>query len=251
MRRGDAMKTKLTLAALLLSAAGSVAPASAAERARIFLNGAFDTGSLDFAQSRTFKEFAEEGKIDTAYSAGTGIGFEVGLHWRFNRRLGVMASVATVGRDGSASVSASLPHPLYLAKPRQATATQEGLSYRETTIHVDFVYAIPSGKSLEFLLFAGPSFVGAKSDLVTQLNYRQSYPYDEVSVTGVALGEASDNVVGFNIGGGLDYRLGKRFGLGAQVRFTTASVKLVPPAAPTISIDAGGFQAAVGVRIFF
>ena len=244
------MKTRLTLAVLVLSV-GSVASVGAGDRVRLVLNAAFDSGSLDYAQSRTFKEFAEEGTIDTKYSAGSGKGFDLGLHWRFTGHLGVMASVAAVSRNGTASVTASLPHPLYLNQPRQATATKDGLSYRETAIHVDFVYTIPSGKSLELFLFAGPSFVDVKSDLVTQLNYNQSYPYDEVTVTGVDLSEASNSVVGFNVGGGLDYRIGKSFGLGAQVRFTTAKVKLAPPEGSSISIDAGGFQAAAGLRFFF
>ena len=34
-------------------------------------------------------------------------------------------------------------------------------------------------------------------------------------------------------------------------RFTTASAKLVPAEGPTIDIDAGGFQVAVGVRVSF
>ena len=250
MRRGNAMKTTLPLAVLVLSV-GSVAPTLGAERARIFLNGAFDFGSIDFSQSRTFKEFAEEGKVSTEYSANTGKGFELGLHFRFKGRLGAMASVSSVGRDATASVTASLPHPLYLARPRQATTTKEGLSYHETAVHVDFVYAIPAAKSLELFLFAGPSFVDVKSDLVTRLNYHQAYPYDEVSVTGVDVAEASDSGFGFNLGGGLDYRFGKRFGLGAQVRFTTASAKLAPAEGPAIAIDAGGFQAAVGLRLFF
>ena len=83
MRRGDAMKTRLALAVLVLSV-GSVASVGAGDRVRLVLNGAFDSGSLDYAQSRTFKEFAEDGTIDTKYSAGTGKGFDLGLHWRFN-----------------------------------------------------------------------------------------------------------------------------------------------------------------------
>ena len=248
MRRGDAMKARLTLVVLALSV-GSLA--RGAERGRIFLNGTIAFGSIDFAQTRTFKEFAEEGKVASQYSTGSGTGFELGLHWRFKGRLGAMASVSRVGRDGTASVSASLPHPLYLDRPRQATTTKEGLSYRETTVHLDFVYAIPSGKRLELFLFAGPSFVDVKTDLVTKLNYRQAYPYDEVSVSGVDLAEVGDSGFGFNLGGGLDYRFGKRFGLGAQVRFTTASAKLAPPQGPTVDIDAGGFQAAMGLRVSF
>ncbi|HVQ29780.1 MAG TPA: outer membrane beta-barrel protein [Vicinamibacteria bacterium] len=253
MSRENAMKTKLALALLILSTVGPVASVTAAEHARIFLNGAFDVGSKDFSQTRTFKEFAEDGTIESQYSVGSGVGFELGFHWRFKGRFGAMASVSSAGRDATVDVTASIPHPLYLEKPRSASTSQEGLSYHETIVHVDFVYAIPSGKSLEILLFAGPSFADVKADVVTKLNYSQKYPYDEVTVTSLSSSRLSDSGVGFNIGAGLDYRLGKsrRFGLGAQARFTTGSANLVPAEGPTIDIDAGGFQAAAGVRIFF
>lgn len=251
MRRGNAMTTRISLAGLVLSAAGFVAPATGADRARIFLNGAFDVGSVDYSQSRTFKEFAEDAKLDTQYSAGSGKGVELGFHYRIKGRIGAMASVSFMSRDASASVSASLPHPLYLNQPRQASTTKDGLSYGETTVHVDFVYAIPAGKSLEFFLFAGPSYASVKADVVTRLNYQQSYPFDTVTVAGVDQSEVSDSAFGFNVGGGADYRLGKRFALGAQARFTSASAKLAPAEGPTIDIDAGGFQVAVGVRVSF
>jgi len=264
MNRGNAMKnSKIALAVLLATVlweapvaaddpvATPAPPAATADRARIFLNGAFDFGSLAYSQTRTFKEFAENTKVDSQYSAGTGVGFELGLHWRFKGRLGAMASVTGSGRDAKASVTASIPHPLYLNQPRTATASQDNLSYHETTVHLDFVYAIPSGKKLELLLFAGPSYVDAKTDLITQLNYKQSYPYDEVTVTSLSQAKVGDSGFGFNIGGGLDYRLSPRFGLGAQVRFTAVSTTLAPPEGPTIDIDAGGFQAAFGVRVFF
>ena len=245
------MTTRISLAVLALSAAGFVAPARGADRARIFLNGAFDVGSIDYSQSRTFEEFAEDARLDTQYSAGSGKSVELGLHYRIKGRIGAMASVSFMSRDATASVSASLPHPLYLDRPRQASTTKDGLSYGATAIHVDFVYAIPAGKSLELFLFAGPSFASVSADVVTRLSYQQSYPFDEVSVTGVDQSEISDGAFGFNIGGGADYRLGKRFALGAQARFITASAKLVPAEGPTIDIDGGGFQVAVGVRVSF
>jgi len=256
------MKKTIILALLALPGVGSAAgvagadvpakPAAATARARIFLNGASTPGSIDFAQSRTFRQYAEDGRIDTQYSADGGLGFELGFHYRFKRRLGAMLSVATARRDGALSYSTTVPHPLYLDRARQVSGTQEGLSYSETAVHLDFVYSVQSG-SLEVLFFAGPSLVDVKTDVISKLDYRDVYPYDEVSVTAVKMTEVGDSGVGFNLGAGLDYRFGKskRFGFGAQLRYTTASATLAPPEGPAIDVDTGGFQAAVGVRLFF
>lgn len=256
------MKKAIILAVLALSGLGSAAavvaadvsakPAAATGRARIFLNGASTPGSIDFAQTRTFRQYAEDGRVDTQYSADGGLGFELGFHYRFKRRLGAMLSVATASRDGALSYSATVPHPLYLDRARQVSGTQQGLSYSETAVHLDFVYSVQSG-SLEVLFFAGPSLVSVKTDLVSRLDYHDVYPYDEVSVSAVNLAEVSDSGFGFSLGAGLDYRFGKskRFGIGAQLRYTTATATLAPAEGPTIDVDAGAFRASAGVRLFF
>jgi opacity protein-like surface antigen len=227
-------------------------PAVPNARVRLFVNGASTPGSIDFAQSRTFRQYAEDGQASSQYSAGSGLGFEAGVHYRFKPRLGAMLSVATASRDGALSYSATVPHPLYLDRARTVSGTQEGLSLGETTIHLDFVYQIESG-AFEILFFAGPSRVALKTDVLSRLDYEDAYPYDEVSVSGVSLTEVSDSAFGVSFGAGLDYRFGKsrKFGIGAQVRYTTASATVAPPEGPTIDVATGGFQAAVGVRLSF
>jgi opacity protein-like surface antigen len=244
------MRTTAPLAAVAFGVLACAAPAVADDRVRLFLNGAFNPGSLDFAQVRTFTEFSEQGRIDSRYTAGKGLGAELGVHWTFSGHLGVAASVSFSSRDDAASLSAVFPHPLYLDRDRQASGTRDSLAYRETAGHLDLAYAHRSG-SLQVSLFAGPSLVGVKADFVTGVPYTQAYPYDEVTVSGVDVGKSSDSAFGFNLGGGLDYRLSPRFGLGAQVRFTRATAKVAPAGGPTIEIDAGGFQAGLGVRVFF
>lgn len=227
-------------------------PAGPTARMRLFLNGTFTPGSVDFAQSRTFRQYAEDGQVDSQYSAGSGPGFEAGLHYRFKPRLGAMLSVATASRDGVLSYSATVPHPLYLDRDRTVAGTQEGLSHRETAIHLDFVYQVQSG-GFEILLFAGPSRVELKTDVLSRLDYKDTYPYDEVSVSGVSLTEVSASSFGVNVGAGLDYGFGKsrRFGIGAQVRYTAASASVTPPEGPAIDVTTGGFQAAAGLRLSF
>jgi opacity protein-like surface antigen len=244
------MRATSLLAALALGAFASAPLLAADDHFRLFLNGSFTPGSLDFSQVRTFTQFAEEGRIESRYSADKGWGGELGVQWTFGAHLGVAASVSFLSRDDGASFSAAFPHPLYLDHDRTASGTSGGHSYHETAGHLDLAYTHRSG-SWQVSLFAGPTLVDVKADLVTDVPYTQSYPYDQVTVTGVNVGESSDTAFGVNLGGGLDYRLSPRFGLGAQVRYTHATAKVAPAGGPTVEIDAGGFQVAAGVRVFF
>jgi opacity protein-like surface antigen len=245
------MRTTVTLAAAVLAAVGFALPAAGDDdRVRVFVNGAFTPGSLDYSQVRTFTQFAEEGRIESTYSADKGIGGELGFQWTFHGHLGLVASVGFQSRDASAAFSAAFPHPLYLDHDRTASGTRDSLSYKETAGHLDLGYTTRSG-GWQISLFAGPSLVNAKSDFVTDVPYTQSYPFDEVTVSGVTLGKSSDTAFGFNLGGSLDYRLSPKFGLGVQARYTHATAQVAPAGGPTIDIDAGGFQVAVGFRLFF
>ena len=79
-----------------------------------------------------------------------------------------MASVSLISRDATASFYASLPHPLYLDRPRQASTTKDRLSYGATAIHVDFVYAHPGREEPRALPVPGPSFASVSADVVTR-----------------------------------------------------------------------------------
>lgn len=242
----DAVKTSLLV--LALAVAGT--PAGAAERVRILAGAAFDVSSIGFSQSRDFQQYAETGHLESQYSAKSGVGGELGLHFRFAKHFGVMLSGSSVSRDSSVSVSASVPHPFFLNQPRSASGEKSGLGYKETAVRLDLVYAFRSGP-VEIFLFAGPALVKVEADLVSNVAYHDVYPYDEVSISTINVAKVSDNPVGFSGGGGLDWRISTHFGLGAAGRFTSATAKLAPSDGPTIDVDAGGFQATAGIRVFF
>jgi opacity protein-like surface antigen len=246
MKRNEVLKTALALLALAMPGA----PALAAERVRVLAGVAFDVSSIDFSQSSDFQQYAETGHLESQYTTKSGVGGELGVHFRFTKHLGAMLSGSSVSRDSSVSVSATVPHPFFLNQPRSATGDKTGLKYKETTARLDLVYAFRSGP-VEIFLFAGPALVKVETDLVSNVTYRDVYPYDEVAVSTIDVAKVSDNPVGFSGGGGLDWRISDRFGLGAAGRFTSANAKLAPPDGPTIDVDAGGFQATVGIRVFF
>lgn len=232
------------LTAVLLTAASA-----GAGEARVFLSGLYNLSSLKYSDSRTFTEFTEPGALDTAYEAKAGPGFEAGLQYNFIKRLGLAASFTSVARDASGSYAASLPHPLYLDRPRKVSGEVSGLDYRETAVHADVVVSGRSG-SLRFGAFAGPSFFNVKADVLERIQYDQTYPYDTVQVTGTPLLKAEDRPTGWNAGASLDYGLGSHFGLGIQGRWSAAKAELAA-GQTRVKVDAGGLDLAFGVRIYF
>jgi hypothetical protein len=236
------LATALTVLLLPAASAG-------AGEARIFLNGLYNVSSLKYSDSRTFTEFTEQGTLDTQYEAKSAFGFEGGLQYNFIKHLGLAASFASVTRDASGSYSASLPHPLYLDRPRSASGEAASLEYKETVVHSDVVVGGRSG-SLRFGVFAGASFFNVKADVLERIQYDHTYPYDTVQVTGTPVQKAEDSPIGWNAGASFDYALGARFGLGVQGRFSRAKAELATGQG-TVKVDVGGLDVAFGVRIYF
>lgn len=240
--------------AKLASAAALVLISSASARAgefRVFVNGLYNVSSVDYSSSRTFTEFTEQGSLSASYEAKAGPGFEGGLQYGFTPKLGAAVSFASLSRDASASFTASLPHPLYLNRPRQAEGdTSSSLEFKETALHVDLVVGGRSG-SLRYAAFAGPSFFQVKADILDRIQYDHTYPYDTVRVTGTPVLQADDSPIGFNIGGSADYMLGSRAAVGVQARFSKASAELAAGESGKVKVDAGGLDIAVGIRIYF
>jgi hypothetical protein len=226
----------------------AVVPGTAARRFTLVLNGLFLPTKLTFSETRSFTEFAESGEVATDYSAKAGPGGEVGLRYLFTERLGVLASVTLASRSGAADFSARLPHPLYLGRHRQADGSADGLSYSESTGHLDLVVAGDRG-SIGYSLFAGASFFQVKADLLESVGYSHAYPFDSVTVGSLPTSSSSASAVGFNVGGDLVYRLNERFGVAIQARFSRAKVELAPDAENAFTVDAGGVQVAGGIRV--
>jgi opacity protein-like surface antigen len=230
--------------------ADSPAPAAAPGRFRLSLQGGFVAGSPSFSGTRTFTEFAEQGRIESQYNGDPGPGFEASLAWKFTRRLGVCAAASFDRRKEAGSFAATLPHPLYFGVPRRATGDFRGGSQRETAVHLDLAFLGGSGR-LQWSAFAGPSLIGVKVDLMQQVSYTQAYPFDTVTVTGTPFASTSGNAIGFNVGAGLDWQVARHAAVGSQVRFSRATASLKPTADDRVDVDGGGAHLTAGLRLDF
>jgi opacity protein-like surface antigen len=227
--------------------------ASGGERTRfVFLiNAGVLPAKLEFSESRTFTEFAEEGSLDTDYSFDLGFGGEVGLRYFFTEHVGAEAVFSYSTRNGSADFTGEFPHPLFLGRPRVATGTVDDLKHEESAVHVNVVYGGASGK-LGYALFGGASFFfQVKPSLVGQPEYTHSFPFDSITITEVPVLSESESQVGFNVGGELEYRFSEKVGAALAVRYSRASVEFAVDETNTVKLDAGGAFVALGLRVRF
>ena len=248
--------TRTLVAAVVLAVscasarADSPAPADAPGPFRFSVHGGFVPGSPRFSGTRTFTEFAEQGRIESQYKEDPGPGFEASLAWKFGRRLGVSAAVSFDRRREAGSFAATLPHPLYFGVPRRTAGDFRGGTQRETAVHLDLAY-LGGSRRLQWLAFAGPSLIGVKADLVQRVEYTQAYPYDTVTVTGTSFERKSGQAVGFNLGAGLDWQVARHTAIGTQVRFSRATASLKPTADDRVDVHGGGAHLTAGLRLDF
>jgi hypothetical protein len=244
---------KRTFLAATLAAVAFCPAASAADRIRVIANGIYNTAKPDLSDAREFDYFAETARITTNLSAEGGFGPDVAFQVSLYKGLGVLVGYSMTSRSESGTFDARFPHPLFLNRPRSLSGEFSGFDYQEKAVHLDVAYVFGQG-ALEWVLFGGASFFSVEADLVDQVVVSQSYPYDEIALGSVQATTVKESPVGFNIGGRLDYRLGKsrRFGIGALVRYSTAAVTLrAASEASEVSFDAGGFEVGAGIRIYF
>jgi opacity protein-like surface antigen len=226
---------------------------SDAERTRfVFLvNAGVLPAKLEFSESRTFTEFAEEGSLEVDSSYDLGFGGEIGLRFFFLEHVGAEAVFSYTRRNGSAEFTGEFPHPLFLARPRVVTGTVEDLEHEEATVHLNVVYGGESGK-LGYALFGGASFFfQVKPSLIGQPEYTHAFPFDSITITDVPVLSESETKLGFDLGGELEYRFSEKVGAALAVRYSRASVEFAVDEANSVKLDAGGAFVALGVRVRF
>jgi hypothetical protein len=237
-------------------AAGKPAPKPKAlpeTRVRLVLNFAVAPSTVSYGDLRTPTEYAETSQIRTSYEGAAGLGADVALQLSLWRGLGILAGYSHTTRDATGTVDVTRPHPLYLNRPRTASAEITGGSYSEGAIDLDLAYARSAGH-LDWALFAGVTLFQVDADLLDVPTYNEVYPYDQLTISSTPSVGVQESATGWNAGGRLDYRFGKSktFGVGVELRYSSASVELTASQAATpATIDTGGLTVGAGVRLYF
>ncbi|MEO5820625.1 MAG: hypothetical protein ABIT71_08970 [Vicinamibacteraceae bacterium] len=215
------------------------------ERVIVSINASYLTASRTFDDTRTFDLNAETARFSSDYAVEPSVGVDAGVFVRVWK--GLAAGIAFTSHSDSRDIEieASLPHPLKFSSARTITGTAGG-DHEETAAHLQIAYILPVGKKMTAVVFGGPSFFTVKQSVVTAVQWREDYPYDEATFTGATVESEEESKTGFNVGVDVGYYFTKNVGVGGIVRFTSAKT-----AFSLGDVDAGGALVGGGLRLKF
>ncbi|MBK5298449.1 MAG: outer membrane beta-barrel protein [Vicinamibacteria bacterium] len=225
----------------------AASPASAQSgRATASINFGAQGSSGDFTQRLTPTIYDEAAAIDIAQNYESGPLFDIGGGFLLFGNIGVGVSYSRTAGDGVASVAAQIPDPLFYDRPRGASASVDALKHTENAVHLQVFYRFAASPKLDISVGVGPTFFSVKQDLVDSVTVAEPTP----TITPV-VATLSDSPVGVNLGADVTYMVTKSIGAGVLLRYATGSADFATASGTSISLDAGGFQFAVGLRVRF
>ena len=226
-------------------------PASAPVRGSFFGGALLQSTSQSFTDQRSFTYNRETASLTGAYTVDDGYGFDAGLFVRAWRMLGFGASATRVARSGTAHVEARYPHPFFFGRDRTATLDLEGQDRTELGMHVSAAIVPPAWRSVDVVLFGGPSVFSVQQDVSGDLVVTDEYPYDSITLAAGAATRVKKTVVGFHAGGGITWYVTRHLGLGGLVRYASGSTGVTIGSGSAFDLKAGGVQAGLGLRVRF
>ena len=216
----------------------------------VTINGLYQPGKETIEQTATFDVYDETATTTASQDVKNGGGmFDIGGGYRTNK-YGIGIAYTQFKSTNSASISGSIPHPIFFDRPRTVSSTLEGLEHTEHVVHVQAYYFVPVARKMDVAVFIGPSFFSVRQDYVTGLNaFTESSNFATVTIP-TGRGTAKDSPVGFNIGGELTYLVTPNVAGAFLLRFSRASADLDFDGA-THSMSVGNVQVGGGVRLRF
>ena len=219
-------------------------------RGFISINGGYQGTTTEFGDTYNFTRNQETGTTRLTYPVDAGPTFDIGGGVKLWRHMGVGVAVSRFTRGGIVSATAAIPHPFFLQQHRDVEG-ESNAGHEETGIHLQAQYALPLSGRLQVTLMGGPSVLQVNQTMVVDVNYTEEYPYDTATFAGVEAARKKGSKTGFNLGADVRWMLTRTVGLGALVRFTRATIDLEAAQDRTVSVEAGGTQVGVGLRVAF
>jgi hypothetical protein len=215
------------------------------------INRVFNTTSNDFRETVRFRESAEEGQFETAYSLESLKGFSGGGGVMLSPTFGIGGSVERSTAATPVAFSATIPHPFFFARPRNINADISGMTREELALHAELRAAWPVHPRVQLALVGGPSLFRVRQRIVSDFTYAQEYPYDAAQFATSETLTATKTRIGFNIGGDAAFFFTRQIGIGAKVMLSRATLHLPIDEDREAEVEAGGLITGVGLRLRF
>jgi len=247
------------VAALGVFTCGSLAVPDAAaqlqaweDRAYVNMNFVYQPTGLTLQESLGATIYSEAATYGVTHSSSGGGLFDIGGGVRVWRNLAAGLAVTSLSTRSGATVSAAVPHPLFYNRKRLADFADTNLQHKQLGVHLHAVWVVPVNEKIDVAVSGGPSFFTVTQSLVSSVTIAAEIgaPYNVVEVASIATDKVSKNAFGVNVGVDMSYKVTEHLGGGIFVRYGGGSVN-IPTSGGEQSIDVGGVQTGIGLRIRF
>jgi hypothetical protein len=242
------------LAATLIAGLFCSAPAAGQERLRIAADVSQQASTTTVSQAQTFDRYFEQGTFTFERPIPQSVAYGGGAMVRVWRALYAGGAVSVFTQTDVGSLTARVPHPLQFNKLRTITGDVADARRSEIGQHIMVGWAIPASRGLDFLVSAGPSIITAEQLFVTRLDLslaQEVFPYDDLAFPRVDTETLRENVIGYNAGVDMTWRLNRRVGVGLLVRYSSGKKEFTPTGGAPVEVTVGGLHAGGGVRLLF
>jgi hypothetical protein len=246
------MRRFLVCAVLVMCGAGAQTAFAQGrtDTAFVSVNVGTQVNTQRLSQTIKLEKHAEPAPVTATMAEKAVPFFDFGLTLRIIGNLGASVALSHLSDTGAADVSADIPHPFYLGRPRPIQGQTPGVRHKEMVFHTNAAYVIPS-ESITLVLSGGLSFFSADQDFVTDIAFTESYPYDEAKFSSATLTRASGRKTGYNAAADVTWKVGASWGVGGVIRFSRAKVPFTSGATKFGTFNLGGLQAGGGLRLMF
>lgn len=216
---------------------------------RPFLYGGilFQASSLDFEGSQQQTTLLELETRSTKYSVSGTPGFEAGGGAGIARRLTFGGLFVMRSSSNTAAVSAQIPHPFFYGTPRTLEGSFDS-TRTEMAAHAQVGITLYRSPRFGLVAAGGPSFFRVTQDLLDQLPYTETYPYDTVTLTGATTKSETVRTIGGNAQLDALVSLSRRLSWDTSGRWSLGSVEFEGTSGRA---KVGQGQVSTGVRLTF
>ena len=221
------------------------------DKGYLSVNYGYQAGDRSFRETLSVSIYDETATYLVDHASGGGGQFDFGGGVRVWRNLAAGVAITSFSTSSGATVVGSVPHPLFFNRPRPSSIARTDLEYSELGIHLQAVWVMPINEQISVAFAGGPSFFSVDQSLITSVTLGDEIaPFNNVTFSAAPASTVSEGGVGGNAGIDISYRVTERLGGGLFVRWARGTVDL-PASGGTQSIDVGGFQSGIGLRIRF
>lgn len=253
MTRGPRRSPRVLPALVCLATmafAGTAAAQQAEPRYQLWFSGGAQAAMPPLGDRFTFEMHAEGASVEADHRATAALLVDGGFAVRLRRAFGIGVSVSRFSGSGRAAVAAQIPNPFEFDKFREVSGTASGLDHTELAYHVQLRYSRAIGRRLRLVLAGGPTAFDVRRELVTDVQVDEAYPFDTATFRNANTRAAKGTGIGFHAGADIVWMAARQVGVGALVRYARGAADVKGPSR-TVSVDTGGLQIGVGLRMYF